>query len=382
MRLSEAFKALDALNEDTFSLSDEGIKKLAEFENNDDLVDELSIIDLEAETEDDFEESYVGKVILDCCVCHSKLYKDKEDVEIDEESQLANVGEDCPYCYTPDGFKVIGEVAAFNKVAEESEVDDTTPVDDVDEKPTEEEVNDDKDSEKIEESLDTEKVEEDTENDDNLEEDKQDEPINESVNNVNVETDDDIINVSTDDSGKVSVTTEPKGTEDTITDDAEVVIPVSDETENELLNATSEEEVIDTEETFGDDVDVEIEDFDEESFDDLGEQYFREAYNNVETFRTVNVTETNEGLLVEGVIKFTSGNDKKTSFLFESHTIDKDNKVRFIGENKELNTGKAAFTVTGSLNENKLIVESLNYNYEVKDDEGNTNRLSGIVKRG
>ena len=210
MRLSEAFKALDALNEDTFSLSDEGIKKLAEFENNDDLVDELSIIDLEAETEDDFEESYVGKVILDCCVCHSKLYKDKEDVEIDEESQLANVGEDCPYCYTPDGFKVIGEVAAFNKVAEESEVDDTTPVDDVDEKPTEEEVNDDKDSEKIEESLDTEKVEEDTENDDNLEEDKQDEPINESVNNVNVETDDDIINVYSPDDDTLKIDTDSK----------------------------------------------------------------------------------------------------------------------------------------------------------------------------
>ena len=50
-----------------------------------------------------------------------------------------------------------------------------------------------------------------------------------------------------------------------------------------------------------------FDDFDEESFDDLGEQYFKESYENVTSFKTVNVTETNEGLLVEGVIKFNSG---------------------------------------------------------------------------
>jgi hypothetical protein len=42
MYLAEAFKALNALNEDTFSLTDDGIKKLSEFEQNDDLTDEIS----------------------------------------------------------------------------------------------------------------------------------------------------------------------------------------------------------------------------------------------------------------------------------------------------------------------------------------------------
>ena len=92
MNLVEAFKALNALNEDTFTISDDGINKLSQFEQSDDLTDEISVIDPEAETEDDFQDSYVGKVILDCIVCHSKLYKDKEEVEIDEEEQLANVG--------------------------------------------------------------------------------------------------------------------------------------------------------------------------------------------------------------------------------------------------------------------------------------------------
>ena len=117
--LTEAFKALDALNEDTFSVSDDGIKKLAEFEDNDDLVDEITVYDADAEDTEDLEDSYVGKVIVDCNVCHSKIYKDKSDVVIDEETQNANITEECPYCYSTDGFKVIGEVAPMTTETEE-----------------------------------------------------------------------------------------------------------------------------------------------------------------------------------------------------------------------------------------------------------------------
>lgn len=131
MKLTEAFRALNALNEDTFSVSDDGIAKLAEFEQNDDLADDISVIDPEAETEEDLEDSYVGKIILDCTVCHSKLYKDIEEIELDEEQTLANVGEECPYCYTSDGFKVLGQVSAFGGKADDAEDDDTN-TDDVD----------------------------------------------------------------------------------------------------------------------------------------------------------------------------------------------------------------------------------------------------------
>lgn len=127
--LNEAFKALDALNEDTFDVSADGIKKLAEFENTDDLIDEITVFDEEAETEEDLQDSYVGKVIVDCNVCHSKIYKDKEDIHIDEETQDANVDEECPYCFSNDGFKVIGEVVPMvtdaEKEDDETEIKDT-----------------------------------------------------------------------------------------------------------------------------------------------------------------------------------------------------------------------------------------------------------------
>ena len=75
--LTEAFKALDALNEETFSVSDDGIKKLAEFETDDDLFDEITVFDADADDTEDLEDSYVGKVIVDCNVCHSKIYQQK-----------------------------------------------------------------------------------------------------------------------------------------------------------------------------------------------------------------------------------------------------------------------------------------------------------------
>lgn len=127
MNLFEAFKALDALNEDTFSVSDDGIVKLDQFQQKDEEADAIDVIDTDAETEEDLQDSYVGKVILDCGVCHSKIYKDKEEVELNDEQTLANVGEECPFCYTSDGFKVIGEVADYSASTEE--LTDDTDVD-------------------------------------------------------------------------------------------------------------------------------------------------------------------------------------------------------------------------------------------------------------
>ena len=125
MNLTEAFKALNALTEETFSVSDDGIEKLSQFEDNDDLDDTLSIIDTEAETEEDLQDSYLGKVILDCCVCHSKLYKDKDDIKIDDEEDLANVGDECPYCASSDGYKIIGEVGKFEDSEDDKESEKT-----------------------------------------------------------------------------------------------------------------------------------------------------------------------------------------------------------------------------------------------------------------
>lgn len=132
--ITEAFKALDALNEETFSVSDDdGIKKLADFENDDDVQDEITIFDMDAEDENDLEDSYIGKVILDCCVCHSKIYKDKSEVSIDEEQGLANIDMECPYCYSQEGFKVIGEVAPMTAEESTSETSAETDTDSIQE---------------------------------------------------------------------------------------------------------------------------------------------------------------------------------------------------------------------------------------------------------
>lgn len=124
--LSEAFRQLELLNEEDFNLSTTADNSdLKDFLDNDDMsVMSLDVIDPEAETEEDLEDSYTGKVILDCCVCHSKLYKDKEEITVNEEEDLANVGEECPFCYSNDGFKIIGEVAPYGETEEETEIED------------------------------------------------------------------------------------------------------------------------------------------------------------------------------------------------------------------------------------------------------------------
>ena len=90
--LREAFKDMDSINEDVFNMSDDGAQKLQAFLDGDTDSGTVAVIDPQAKTEDDLEDSYVGKVILDCCVCHSLLYKDKADIILDDEDEFANVG--------------------------------------------------------------------------------------------------------------------------------------------------------------------------------------------------------------------------------------------------------------------------------------------------
>lgn len=124
--LSEAFRQLELLNEEDFNLSTTDGSEMKNFLDDDEDVSVMSldVIDPEAESEEDLEDSYTGKVILDCCVCHSKLYKDKEEITIDEEQDLANTDEECPFCYSRDGFKIIGEVAPYGETEEETEIED------------------------------------------------------------------------------------------------------------------------------------------------------------------------------------------------------------------------------------------------------------------
>ncbi len=128
--LAEAFKALDdvedvmpCLHEEMFTVDSDGLSELADFEvESEKAEDKKRVIDPEAKNEEELKSSYVGKVIIDCNQCHSKIYKDKEDIVIDGED--ANKEEECPYCFATEGFKVVGEVAPYTETKVDVEVED------------------------------------------------------------------------------------------------------------------------------------------------------------------------------------------------------------------------------------------------------------------
>lgn len=128
--LAEAFKALDdvedvmpCLHEEMFTVDSDGLSELADFEvESEKSEDRKRVIDPEAKNEEELKSSYVGKVIIDCNQCHSKIYKDKEDIVIDGDD--ANKEEECPYCFATEGFKVVGEVAPYTETKVDVEVED------------------------------------------------------------------------------------------------------------------------------------------------------------------------------------------------------------------------------------------------------------------
>lgn len=332
--LSEAFKKLDFLTEEEFSLQD-----TAGLDDMDQLLKTpasniANVIDPEAETEDELQDTYIGKVILHCPVCNSMIYKDLEDIVKDDVEELVNIGEECPYCYTSEGFKVIGIVSPFEETSEEEEQED--------------------------------------EEEDPAEEEKE---LTEEFETVEVATKNQKVTLDADDDGKLTIEAEPVE-EDDEDEEEEVLAPVPDEVADDIEATANNSEDEDEE------VEYDVEDFDSDSFDELGESYLKSVYENVSSYKTTDVSSKGNTLVVEGLIKFNSGKMKPTKFVFEASTATKNNKLRFIGENKQITRGRKAFTITGKLNENKsFITERFNYNYMTKNEKGKSTRLYGTLKK-
>lgn len=322
--LFEAFKELDCLNENTFSMTKDGVEDLDSFMSNSD-EQAISIIDPEANTIDELKDNYIGNVILECCVCHSKIYKKPEDVVIDEDSSLANIEEECPYCSTVDGYKVIGQVAPFKPEAD-VEVD----------------TNDD-----------SAEVEIDTEVSSKNEEDDE---LTESFENVHVDLDDAEITIKS---------KEPKI--DLGVENDEMIVPVPEEVQTDI-EANADEEPANEEPEDEEEQEVDIEDFDEDTFDELGESYLKEAYDNVKAYKTSKVSVSGNTLFIEGKITFNSGKVNTTKFKFESKDITKNGVARFLGENMNFAKQKNSYALIGKFEGNKFISESFRYNYKVGKD--------------
>ena len=435
--MNEAFQALKILDEDTFTINADGSADLKNFMDND-IHDELElIIDPLAETEEDIQESYLGKAILDCIICHSKVYKEPEEVIIDEEAGLANVGETCVYCQASDGYKVIGQVAEFCPHCDEEHEEEHS--EDAKIETSRKEIKEDFNSEKLKEPgtalwtgnkcsaeaealvardafdstyvYDIDEFREYFEEDvlDNINAKLTPEEItnlmeelcdkyewivsmdprerNEAARDLRnhlrsikkpgkkeIKEDLESIAIETD-SDKITITSEEREDDDEEEEAEEEKAESAEEAQPEMIEPVA----VETEDKFKD---VDIDEFDETEFDELGESYLKRVYENVKSYKTVKAATKGNKLKLEGIITFKSGKQGRTNFVFEAKSITKSGKLKFLGENKQFARGKKAFTLTGKADGKKLCCESLTYNYRARDEKnGQSKRLYGRVCR-
>ena len=384
--LSDAFKQLDCLNEDTFEVTPEGIEELQVFKDEDYKDDVVDIIDINVDDEEDLEDSYIGKVICQCDICKSLVYFDKNEIIVDEDSDTVNNTEECPYCFSSNGFKVIGEVSPFKEVSVEAIDDDGNEVD------VDIEVNEHEDASEIADEEDTNGADDEEDTDDTSETEYTEDVDNEEDNKV-VEDDEDLKELSNirgnrmrrlrrysesldsikldDGAQEIEIKTKEKEEQPKDT----MITPPSDDTIEDIL--TDEEDIMPED---GDEVEADIDEIDEESFDDLAESYLKKVYENVRSFKTVKAYANENNIKLEGIIKFNSGKTKRTSFIFESSTINSKGRVKFLGENKDIARGKKSFTMYANIRHNKLLPESMTYNYRAKLQEGRSTKVYGTVK--
>ena len=491
--LSEAFKDLEIVTDGTFDFSDKGAEELKAYLDGDNMDDFETIVDSEAEKEEDLKDSYLGDVILSCNICHGLMYKKPEEIVVDEVSEDVNCEEECPYCSSIDGYKIVGQVAEYepeehhhdeeSEEREETEIKiDGEEIKDEEEleecnKPmnerlflskkkaiTESSERDDIDAdaddkkEKAEKDLEKEKDDADSDKDYKLKKAGMKEPeqlkeesntaklkkafpeldleekleesdkpaaisiedaqkwvdfdmkhygkisertnelvkkagfqiikddhddyeviagkfesLDEDFQKVEIETDTEKMSMTADEDSKTTVTTEPKKCEE-CEEKAEIITPVSDEVKAEI----EDKEEVEEEPTFEDEEEVDIDEFDEESFDELGESYLKKVYDNVDSYKTTAAKVSGNKLMLEGLIKFTSGKQAKTNFLFEASHKTVKGKLKFKGSNKQITESRNSFIITGSVNNKKLLSEALTYNYKVK---GNKDRVYGTIKK-
>jgi hypothetical protein len=94
------------------------------------------------------------QLILECDKCGALIIKDEADVNVDEETDLANVEDECAFCEEKAGYKIIGTVAPYEVAEDETaeEADEVVEDDIVEELEQDTEANK-KDVEDTDESL-------------------------------------------------------------------------------------------------------------------------------------------------------------------------------------------------------------------------------------
>ncbi len=326
--LSEAFKKLNLLQEQTFDASLDGINKLGDFMEEDDAKDVARVIDPEAEYEEDVKPSYIGKVIINCNVCHSYIFENKEDIIVDEDGTV-NSEMECPYCGEVAGFAIVGKICPFEDEQPEAEEPVEAP----------EAVKNAEAEEPVEECL------------------------TEDVNRVQVEADDKVVTVDThDDEVNVSVADADGCSEDEPCEPKpEAIEPLTDEEQAEIVEPHDEEVPADDE-----DVDFDMDELDDEATGEVVESYLKSVYDNVNSFELKEASITDDHMLIEGLIKFNSGKEVNTGFLFTPDRVE-NNRVRLYGMNEHFSNEPRSFALVGCVENKKFIPESLSYNYKLNE---------------
>ena len=443
---AEAYQKMTLLEKD-FDISKDvldGAKAWQEDDSVDGLagldtdIETIDVIDPEAEQEDELEDSYVGKVILECVACHSKMVVDESKVYEDEETQTASPDIPCPVCNAELGYTILGKVEPFEKEEAEEEPLEF-PAEDEEEEVEEEEVveeslhdrirrkhlgeskvcpkcgKDPCECEKMEEGKaceDCDKMDEaltiNTEPYDEVNlavkdevasedakklEAPEEEPIlNEAIENLSLDTEDQHLEMTSDDSGKVTITTEPLNEESLLdepdmeiegemvaplenTDIKEIEANVSPEEQVDAFTAVAEEEPVAAEE---EDSDFELEN---ESFNYLGNTFAKKLYENVQSFETTKSYHEGDNFIIEGLLTFNSGKQRPTKFTFDEATETRTGRVVLEGYNKTF-TADRAFKLRGKLTEGKFISESMRYNYSIERLNESTGVSEPIPCRG
>lgn len=167
-----------------------------------------------------------------------------------------------------------------------------------------------------------------------------------------------------------------------------MMVPPSDDTLEDILSdkeSEIEEQDNDEEEDDksmpedGDIVDVDVDEVEDESFNRLGESFLKKVYENVKSFRTTSAATNGNTLVLEGLITFKSGKSKPTTFKFEANKINSKGKIRFLGENKDISSGRKSFALNCKVSRKSIIPESMTYNY-VARGLNESQRVTGTVR--
>ena len=235
------------------------------------------------------------------------------------------------------------------------------------------------------------------------------EGLNEALNNISLDTDDQHLDISADETGRISVVSEPTGAPaedipDTTVPGEDSIVPLDnndkenieanispDEQEDIIDNAETPEEEAPVEEApaeeeateeapaeEGEDMDFELE---AESFNYLGNTFAKKLYENVASYKMTESKHAGNDFIVEGTIKFNSGNEKPTSFVFTEGYETKTGRLVLEGANKTFFPTKA-FKLRGKLVEGKLVCESLRYNYSINKLNESTGKQEPVAVRG